>query len=150
MRKVEEVAAQSWAAVFSMLDVKNSFYQIRLDEKSSKLTAFRTPFGCFRFLQMPFGINSASEVFQCSMEQLFAGYLCSVIVDGRGAAKHDANLKKVLERVRGVGVCGWSEEMEREFERASRLQLENRFAPLLQDPRPRSDASENLNSSHSK
>ena len=65
MRSVEEVAAQmSGATVFSVLDAKNSFWQIRLDKKSSLLTTFSTPFGRYRFLRMPFGINSASEVFQ--------------------------------------------------------------------------------------
>lgn len=57
---------------------------------------------------MPFGINSASEVFQRSMEQLFAGYPCSVIVDdiigGQDMAEHDANLKTVLDRVREVNL----------------------------------------------
>ena len=110
MRSVEEVAAQmSGATVFSVLDAKNSFWQIRLDKKSSLLTTFSTPFGRYRFLKMPFGINSASEVFQRSMEQLFAGYPCSVIVDdiiigGRGVAEHDANLRKVLDRVREVNL----------------------------------------------
>lgn len=81
MRSVEEVAAQmSGATVFSVLDAKNSFWQIRLDKKSSMLRTFSTPFGRYRFLRMPFGINSASDVFQRSMEQLFAGYPCSVIV----------------------------------------------------------------------
>lgn len=104
MRSVEEVAAQmSGATVFSVLDAKNSFWQIRLDKKSSLLTTFSTPFGRYRFLRMPFGINSASEVFQRSMEQLFAGYPFSVIIDdiiigGRGVAEHNANLRKVLER----------------------------------------------------
>ncbi|CAI5639180.1 unnamed protein product [Oreochromis niloticus] len=108
MRSVEEVAAQmSGATVFSVLDAKNSFWQIRLDEKSSMLTTFSTPFGRYRFLRMPFGINSASEVFQRSMEQLFAGYPCSVIVDdiiigGHRVAEHDANLKKVLTRAREI------------------------------------------------
>ncbi|XP_038151255.1 uncharacterized protein K02A2.6-like [Cyprinodon tularosa] len=73
------------------------------------LTTFSTPFGRFRFLRMPFGINSASEVFQRSMEQLFAGYPCSVIVDdiiigGRTVAEHDANLEKVLTRAREVNL----------------------------------------------
>ena len=110
MRSVEEVAAQmSGATVFSVLDAKNSFWQIRLDKKSSLLTTFSTPFGRYRFLRMPFGINSASEVFQRSMEQLFAGYPCSVIVDdiiigGRGVAEHHANLRKVLDRVREVNL----------------------------------------------
>uniref|UniRef100_A0A3Q2DE46 Gypsy retrotransposon integrase-like protein 1 n=1 Tax=Cyprinodon variegatus TaxID=28743 RepID=A0A3Q2DE46_CYPVA len=110
MRSVEEVAAQmAGATVFSVLDAKNSFWQVRLDKKSSMLTTFSTPFGRFRFLRMPSGINSASEVFQRSMEQLFAGYPCSVIVDdiiigGRTVAEHDANLEKVLTRAREVNL----------------------------------------------
>ncbi|RXN25465.1 dynein heavy chain axonemal [Labeo rohita] len=69
MCSVEEVASQmSGATVFSVLDAKNSFWQIRLDRKSSMMTTFSTPFGRYRFLHMPFGINSASEVFQRSME----------------------------------------------------------------------------------
>ena len=92
----------SGAIGFSVLDAKNSFRQIRLDKKSSLLTTFCTPFGRYRFLRMFFGINSAREVFQRSMDKLFAGYPCSVIVDdiiigGRGVAEHHANLRKVLE-----------------------------------------------------
>ncbi len=67
------------------------------------MTTFSTPFGRYSFLRMTVGINYASEAFQHSMEQLFAGYPCSVIADdiitgGRGVAQHDANLRKVLER----------------------------------------------------
>lgn len=108
MRSVEEVASQmSGVTVFSVLDAKNSFWQIRLDRKSSMMTTFSTPFGRYRFLRMPFGINSASEVFQRAMEQLFSGYPCAVIVDdiiigGRNVAEHDENLKKVLNRAREV------------------------------------------------
>lgn len=74
------------------------------------MTTFITSFWRYRFLRMPFSINSASEVFQHTMDQLFAGYPCSVIVDdiiiigGRGVAEHDANLRKVLERVRKVNL----------------------------------------------
>lgn len=57
---------------------------------------------------MPFGINSASEVFQRMMEQLFTGYPSSVIIDdiigGRDIAKHDTNLRKVFDRVREVNL----------------------------------------------
>lgn len=82
MRSIEEVATQmSGAAVFSVLDAKSSFWQIKLDHKSSMLTTFSTTFGRYRFLRMPFGISSASEIFQRSMEQLFAGYPCAIVVD---------------------------------------------------------------------
>ena len=58
---------------------------------------------------MPFGISSASEVFQHAMEQIFAGYPCAVIVDdiivgGNGEEEHDKNLKKVLDRAREVNL----------------------------------------------
>ena len=110
MRTVEEVASQmANATLFSVLDAKSSFWQISLDSKSSLLTTFSTPFGRYRFLRMPFGINSASEVFQRTMEQIFAGYPCAIVVDdiivgGRTEAEHDANLKRVLDRARKVNL----------------------------------------------
>ena len=60
-----------------------------------------------RFLRMPFGITYASEVFQRAMEEPFAGHPCAIIVDGllvwdEGTADHEANLKKVLQRVREI------------------------------------------------
>ena len=108
MRTVEEVAAQmSGATIFSVLDAKSSFWQIKLDDASSTRTTFTTPFGRFKFRRMPFGISTASEVFQRAMEQIFAGYPCAIIVDdiivgGKGAKEHDENLKKVLDRARQV------------------------------------------------
>lgn len=56
---------------------------------------------------MPFGINSASEVFQRDMEQIFAGFPCAIIVDdiivgGKGEKEYDENLRKVLSRAREV------------------------------------------------
>lgn len=108
MRIVEEVAAQMLkSTVFSVLDAKCSFWHIMLDHKSSMLTTFSSLFGRFRFLRMPYGINSASEVFQRAMEQIFAGYPCAVIVDdiiigGRDKKEHEENLRKVLNHVREV------------------------------------------------
>lgn len=69
LRSVEEVATHmSGAALVSVLDAKSSFWQITLDHESSMLTTFSTPFGRYRFLCMPFGISSGSEVFQRSVE----------------------------------------------------------------------------------
>lgn len=54
MRTVEEVAAQmSGATIFSVLDAKSSFWQIKLE---SLYTTFTTPFDRFKFLRMPFRI----------------------------------------------------------------------------------------------
>ena len=61
------------AKVFSTLDAKDGFYQISLDEGSSKLTTFWTPFGRYRYLRMPFGISSAPEEFEAKLHERLGG-----------------------------------------------------------------------------
>ena len=56
-----------------------------------------------------FGLNSNAEVFQRTMEQLFSGYPCSIIVDdilvsGSTIQEHDENLQKVLKRCKEVNL----------------------------------------------
>ena len=110
MRTVEDVVSRMPnATVFSTLDARSGFWQIKLDYESLLLTMFSTPFGRYRFLRMPFGITSASEVFQCAMEELFAGYPCAIIVDdllvwGEGTAEHDAIVMKILQRAQEVNL----------------------------------------------
>ena len=84
--------------------------QIPVDEKSSKVLTFNTPYGRFRFRRLPFGTSSASDVFQRTMNQLFGDREGSeIIVDdilvwGRDEMEHDKRLLKVLERARNVGL----------------------------------------------
>ena len=63
----------SRAKVFSTFDVKNGFWRIELDEESSKLITFKTPFGKYRWLRLPFGLSSALEEFQRRQHQLIKG-----------------------------------------------------------------------------
>jgi hypothetical protein len=49
---------------FTVLDLKDGFWHIKLDEKSKKLCTFATPFGNYRFLRLPFGIKTAPSIFQ--------------------------------------------------------------------------------------
>ena len=107
---MKSVAARmAGATVFSTLDPRSGFWQIQLEEESSFLTTFSTPFGRYRYLRMPFGISTASEFFQRTMELLFAGYPCEIIVDdilvwGRDVAEHDVNLAKVMERAKKINL----------------------------------------------
>ena len=85
------------AKVFSILDAKTSFWQVPLDEESSLLTTFITPIGRYKFLRMPYGIKTGTEVFQCSIEHLFTNQPCEIVVDdilvyGRSQDDHDKNL----------------------------------------------------------
>ena len=56
------------AKLFTVLDARQAFYHITLKEKSSYVTTFATPFGRYRYLRLPMGISSASEVYQQAMD----------------------------------------------------------------------------------
>ncbi len=63
----------SKAKVFSVVDAKSAFWHIALDEQSSKLTTFATPFGKYRWLRMPYGISPAPEIFQHRLKDALVG-----------------------------------------------------------------------------
>lgn len=59
------------AKYFSKLDAKSGFWQMPLDEESSYLTTFNTPFGRYRFTVIPFGAVFAQEVFHRTVNEKF-------------------------------------------------------------------------------
>ncbi|XP_055604633.1 uncharacterized protein K02A2.6-like [Uranotaenia lowii] len=61
------------AKVFSTMDTKKGFWHVVLDEPSSKLTTFWTPFGRYRWLRMPFGIAPAPEIFRMKLQEIIQG-----------------------------------------------------------------------------
>jgi hypothetical protein len=64
MKTIEDVVAgMPEAKVFSVLNATSGYWQMKLNEESSKLCTFNTPFGRYRFTRLPFGIKSAPEVF---------------------------------------------------------------------------------------
>ena len=120
----ETLPKLSQAKVFSTLDAKDGFYQIRLDEESSKLTTFWTPFGRYRYLRMPFGINLAPEVFECRLQEILAdlkGVVVlrdDILVLGYGdtmekaTEDHDKNLISLLKKARQVNLKLNSKKMK--------------------------------------
>ena len=63
----------SRAQVFPVVDVKNGFWHVPLDDESSKLTTIATLWGCFQWLRMPFGILPAPEEFQRRLNEAIEG-----------------------------------------------------------------------------
>lgn len=104
------------AKVFSVVDAKDGFLQIKLDEKSSYLTTFWTPLGRFRWKRMPFGLNSGSEEFQRRLDECLEGLEnISVIADdilicGTGDTEeeadisHDKAILALFQRCRERGI----------------------------------------------
>ena len=65
----EKLPKLNKAKVFTNMDAKDGFYQISLDEDSSNLTKCWTPFGRYRYIRMPFGVNAAPEAFECKLQE---------------------------------------------------------------------------------
>lgn len=104
------------AKVFSVCDVKNGFWHVELDEASSMLTTFGTPFGRYRWLRMPFGISPAPEIFQRFLEQALENLpgvktvADDILIYGEGQTledavhDHDQKIRKLFERCREKGI----------------------------------------------
>lgn len=103
----DDVASQlSGMKYFSVLDLKDGFWQVKLDENSKKYCSFATPFGTYRFLRMPFGVKTAPGAFQQMNFENFGDipnviiYFDDILLVGKDKKGHDETLIKVLERAR--------------------------------------------------
>ena len=107
----EDILSQmAGAKYFSKLDASSGYWQLKLDEESSKLLAFHTPFGRYKFKRLPFGVNCASEIFQAEVTEILEGLEgCAnaqddIVVWGDTKDNHDRRLKNVLSRIRFSGL----------------------------------------------
>ena len=98
------------STIFSKADLASGYWHISLDEESSLLTTFQTPFGRYRWLRLPFGTSVSSEIFQRKLLEALhglPGVVCvadDVLIHGRTTEEHDHNLEKFLERCETTGI----------------------------------------------
>ena len=101
---------------FSVVDAKNGFWQIKLDEPSSYLTTFWTISHLYCWLRMPFGLATTPEEYQCRQHEVLEGLhgihviADDILITGWGETEeealkdHDHNLVALLKREREVNL----------------------------------------------
>ena len=96
--------------VFSKLDARHGYWSVSLDNESSMLTTFNSPFGRYRFIRLPFGLCVSQDIFQQKMDQILekcpgtVGIADDVGVYGKTEAEHDENLHNLMRVARAHGL----------------------------------------------
>ena len=96
------------ARVFTKLDLRAGYYNVRIAPGDEWKTTFRTCYGSFEYLVMPFGLTNAPASFQYFMNDIFRDmtddfviiYLDDILIFSRDPDEHAGHVRRVLRRLR--------------------------------------------------
>ena len=95
------------AGVFSKIDLRSGYYQLRVKEVDVLKTTFRTRYDHYEFLVMPFGLTNAptfmdlmNRVFRPYVDQFVVVFIDDILVYSKDAHEHEQHLKIVLQTLR--------------------------------------------------
>ena len=107
VRSVDDIIPKvAGATHFSILDARSGYWQVKIDEESSKLCTFNTPWGKYRWTRLPFGLTCRGDVFQEKMDSVFGsldgvtGIADDTFSYGTSEASHDELILSVLDTAR--------------------------------------------------
>ena len=96
------------ARVYSKIDLRTSYHQLRVRETDIPKTAFRTHYGHFEFTVMPFELTNAQVAFMDLMHRVFQPYLDQfvvvfvddILIYSQSEWEHEDHLRIVLQLLR--------------------------------------------------
>lgn len=118
-RTIDEILPKLHAKkYFSVVDTKKGFWHVELDEESSLLCTFNTPFGRHKFKRLAFGTCVSQDVFQKKLDDIFqnipnvTGIADDIIVYGETPEEHDKAFINMLNACRQANVGLNSEKLQ--------------------------------------
>ena len=105
---------------FSKIDLRSGYHQVRIHPDDVSKTAFRTRYGHYEFLVLPFGLCNAPGTFMHLMQQIFRDHLDNfvivflddILIYSKTEADHEKHLKIVLELLRKHKLYGKKSKCE--------------------------------------
>ncbi|KAJ9557756.1 hypothetical protein OSB04_012370 [Centaurea solstitialis] len=96
------------ASYFSKIDLRSGYHQLRVREEDVPKTAFRTRYGHYEFLVMPFGLSNAPAAFMDMMNRVCRPmldksvivFIDDILVYSKSEAEHATHLREMLELLR--------------------------------------------------
>ncbi|CAI5485184.1 unnamed protein product [Closterium sp. Yama58-4] len=128
--QVEELFEQlGEAKIFSKLDLRSGYHQVRVAEEDIEKTAFRTRYGHFEFLVLSFGLTNAPATFICLTHNIFRDFLDrfvivfvdDILIFSKSLRQHSEHLRQVLMKLRE----------HRLFAKESKCEFANSSIPFL-------------------
>jgi hypothetical protein len=92
------------AKIFSKIDLKSGYHQVRIKDEYINKTIFRTRYDHYEFTMLPFGLSNAPVVFMCLMNGVFREYLDKfvivfmdeILVYSKTEEEHEQHFRMVL------------------------------------------------------
>jgi hypothetical protein len=96
------------ASIFSKIDLRSGYHQLKIQQSDIPKTAFRTQYGLYEYTVMSFGLANALAYFMYFMNKVFMKYLDrfvvvfidNILVFSRMMEEHEEHLRLVLEKLR--------------------------------------------------